>query len=61
MGRYRIVSPGRGIDSNLENVLVKDPDFKDLDSLTERIETGTLKFIEDVENFLSRQEKRSKN
>jgi len=52
--RYRIVPPGKGIDSILENVLVKDPDFIDLDSITERIETGTLKFIADVENFLSR-------
>jgi len=33
--------------------LVENPDFNDLDALTSQIEKGTLKFIEDVENFLS--------
>jgi hypothetical protein len=40
-------------DAILEHALVGDPDFDDLDALTRQIESGTLKFIEEVENFLS--------
>jgi hypothetical protein len=50
--KYHIVSPAKGIDSIVEYILVENPDFSDLDALTEQIESGTLKFIEDVENFL---------
>jgi len=32
---------------------VDNPDFSDLEALTEQVEGGTLKFIEDVESFLS--------
>jgi hypothetical protein len=32
---------------------VDNPDFSDLDALTEQIERETLKFIKDVEGFLS--------
>jgi hypothetical protein len=49
---YHIPSTTRGVDSIMENVLIDDPDFSDLDSLTLQIETGTLKFIDDVVNFL---------
>jgi hypothetical protein len=31
-----------------------NPDFSDLDALTTQIESETLKFIEDIENFLSK-------
>jgi hypothetical protein len=51
--KYHIVSTTKGVDSIIEYILVDNPDFSDLDSLTKQIETGTLKFIEDVENFLS--------
>jgi len=44
----------KGVDSILEHVLVDEPDFSDLDSLTQQIEMGTLNFIEDVMNFLSK-------
>ncbi|BDZ71905.1 hypothetical protein J2743_001008 [Methanobacterium petrolearium] len=43
------------MDSIVESVLIEDPDFSDLDVLTEQIETGTLQFIEDVEDFLSKE------
>ena len=43
-----------GVDSIVEGILVENPDFGDLDTLTRQIERGTLKFIEDVENFLSK-------
>jgi hypothetical protein len=50
---YKIVKPGKGIDSILEYILVDDPDFSDLDALTAQIESETLAFIADVESFFS--------
>jgi hypothetical protein len=51
--KYHIASPAKGVDSILEYVLVENPDFGDLSALTRQIEQGTLKFIKDVENFLT--------
>lgn len=51
--KYHIVSTTKGVDSIIEYILVGNPDFSDLDALTNQIEKGTLKFIEDVEDFLS--------
>jgi hypothetical protein len=50
--KYRLVPTVKGYDSIIEDVLVEEPDFSDLDALTEQIERGTLDFIEDVERFL---------
>jgi len=52
--KYRVPSKIEGVDSILEGILVENPDFIDLDALTKQIERGTLKFIEDVEDFLSK-------
>jgi len=52
--KYRIPSTTKGIDSIIGDILVENPDFIDLDKLTKQTERGTLKFIEDVENFLSK-------
>ena len=52
--KYHLVSTTKGADSILEHILVDNPDFSDLDTLTTQIETATLKFIEDVESFLSK-------
>ena len=41
-------------DSILEHILVENPDFRDLDRLTKQIERETMKFIKDVESFLSK-------
>jgi hypothetical protein len=41
------------VDSIIEFTLIEDPNFDDLDAITEQIESGAVKFIEDVENFLS--------
>ncbi|BES65014.1 hypothetical protein SANA_14530 [Gottschalkiaceae bacterium SANA] len=49
---YSISSMEKGVDSILSYVLTANPDFDDLDSLTEEIESGTFQFIEDVQNFL---------
>ena len=53
--KYRIPSTTKGVDSIIEHIVVDKPDFRDLDSLTEQIESGTLIFIDDDENFLSQQ------
>ena len=52
--KYQIVPQGKGVDSILEHILVDNPDFRDLDALTQQIEKGASKFIQDVENFLSK-------
>ena len=52
--KYYIVSTTKGIDSIIEFILVDNPDFSDLDNLTKQIERGTMKFIKDIENFLSK-------
>jgi hypothetical protein len=51
--KYPLVATTKGVDSIMESVLVDDPDFSDLDGLTKQIEGATLKFIRDVEGFLS--------
>ncbi len=51
--RYHIVPSLEGADSIIEDVLVDDPDFNDLDTLSDKIEKGTVRFIEDIEGFLS--------
>ena len=51
---YRIPPTVKGVDSILEYIVVENPDFRDLDTLTKQIERGTLTFIRDVENFLSK-------
>ena len=54
--QYYIVSTTKGFDSIIEYVLVDTPDFSDLNALTNQIENGTLKFIKDVESFLTAHE-----
>ena len=54
--KYRIVSTTKGVDSIIETILADNPDFSDLAAVTKQIEQGTLKFIKDVERFLSRHE-----
>ena len=50
--KYPLVPDVKGNDAILEHVLVREPDFDDLDGLTSQIEQQALKFIEDVESFL---------
>jgi len=52
--KYRLVSDPRASDSILEHVLVADPDFSEPEKLKGQIETGTLRFIEDMEAFFLR-------
>ena len=53
--KYHIVSTTKGVDSIVEYILVDNPDFSDLDTLTKQIERETTKFITNVESFLSEQ------
>jgi hypothetical protein len=50
---HRVPASTRGVDYIVEDVLVENPDFGDLNALTSQIEAKTLKFIEDVQSFLS--------
>ena len=50
--KYHIVSTTQGVDSIVEHILVDDPDFNDLDTLTVQIERESLKFIKDIESFI---------
>lgn len=52
--KYNLVPTTDGVDSIIEHVLIGNPDFSDLDKLTNQIEKGTLKFIGDVEEFLGK-------
>ena len=50
--KYFIPSTTKGFDSIIEYILAENPDFSDLDVLTNQIEAGVLKFISDVEALL---------
>jgi hypothetical protein len=52
--KYNIVPTTKGVDSIMEYILVDNPDFSDLDFLTNQIEIGTLKFIKDIESYLAK-------
>jgi hypothetical protein len=52
--KYHIPSTIQGIDSIIEFTLVDNPDFNNLDTLIKQIEKGTLNFIADIEDFLSK-------
>ncbi len=52
--KYHVVPTTKGADSIIECVLADDPDFSDLDALTKQIEGTILKFIKDIESFLSK-------
>ncbi len=54
--KYHLASTTIGVDSILDHILIDSPDFRELDTLTKQIERGTLKFIKDIETFLSKQE-----
>ncbi len=57
--KYHLPATTKGVDSIVEYVIAEEPDFKDLNSLTQQIERGTIQFIKDIENFLSTQEELS--
>ena len=52
--KYNIAPVIKGYESIIEDIIVDNPNFNDLDSLTNQIESKTLHFIDDVEGFLSK-------
>jgi hypothetical protein len=50
--KYHLPERINGADSIVESILVENPDFSNLEFLTKQIETKTLEFTKDVENFL---------
>jgi hypothetical protein len=50
---YRVVNPGKGVDSILECDLADDFDLDDPEALTACIEKAAVAFIGDVERFLA--------
>jgi hypothetical protein len=52
--KYRIPSGIKGFDSIIECTLSENPDFNQPDALKKQIEKGTLSFIKDIEEFLSK-------
>jgi hypothetical protein len=52
--KYRIPPTIKGIDSISEYILVDNPDFSNLNTLTKQIDKEVLKFIRDIEDFLSK-------
>jgi hypothetical protein len=55
--KYRIPVTTKGVDSIMEYTLTDTPEFQNLAALTEHIEKGSLAFISDIENFLSKNQK----
>lgn len=53
--KYHLASNPKVEDYVIDHILINDPDFRDLDTLTEQIERGTMEFIRDVEGFFSTQ------
>lgn len=51
--KYHLNSSPEKSDSIVEHVLIENPDFDNLDEMTLQIEKTTLKFINDIEVFLS--------
>lgn len=54
--KYRVVPTTQGVDSIVDYCLIENPDFRDLEALTKQIENETLRFIQDVEDFLTMHE-----
>jgi hypothetical protein len=52
--KYHVAPNSKDVDYIVDYTLVENTDFRDLDALTKQIEKGTLNFIKDIENFLSK-------
>jgi hypothetical protein len=52
--KYHIAPTAKGVDYIIDYTIIDNPDFSDLDALTNKIEQGTLTFINNIEDFLSK-------
>ena len=50
--QFPLVAKIKGSDAILTHVLVEDPNFDDLQTLSSRIETGVISFINDMEDLV---------
>ncbi len=53
--QYRVVETVKGADAIIEHTLVSDPNFRNLEALTDQIERETFAFIQNIEIFLASQ------
>ncbi|OQB26424.1 MAG: hypothetical protein BWY10_02122 [Chloroflexi bacterium ADurb.Bin180] len=53
--QYDLVPEIKGSDAILTHVLAQEPDWSDLPALANRLESGTLTFIRDVEAWVTKQ------
>lgn len=53
--QYHLIAKTENPDAIIERILVNDPDFRDLNALTQQIESGTRKFIAEMEDLLAAQ------
>jgi hypothetical protein len=51
--KYPLTPNPQNVDYITKCILVDNSDFSDLDALTKQIDAGALKFIQDIETFLS--------
>jgi hypothetical protein len=51
--KYTLAPSAKGVDYIVKHALAENVDFSDLDSLTQRIERGSLSFIHDMEKLVS--------
>ncbi len=51
--KYPLTQTATEADRFVSSILVDNPDFSNLDALTNQIESDTLKFIKDIEGFLA--------
>ena len=58
---YRLVASPQGADAVLTHILAEQPDFSDLDALTQQLEKGVIAFAQDIERCLSTHEKLPKH
>ncbi len=52
LGEYILANDEKGMDSIIEGILVKNPNFDDLDGLASEIDCNTIKFTNDIQDIL---------
>ncbi|HSV49049.1 MAG TPA: hypothetical protein VLH35_01940, partial [Candidatus Acidoferrales bacterium] len=55
--KYPLTPNAQEPDRFLYSILNDNPDFNNLDALSSQIENGTLKFIKDTQDFLTKHQK----
>jgi hypothetical protein len=52
--KYHLTPTAKEPDRFIDSILLDNPDFSDLDALSIQIEVGALKFIKDIQDFLTK-------